>query len=147
MWQDIKGAVRGRWNCLSLRLWCHFFKFLSFDWWIVFGKIIGTVRSVFDSGAIFDNTNWGFSENETEILFSILPHPTQPLKEGLNFWKRQNLLNNKSLFAFALLNKEYFWWIFWLKDFYLFLFAGQGVLKYFEDILKSLRGKRGAFLY
>jgi len=46
-----------------------------------FGKIIGTVRKGFDSGANFDNTNWGFSERETKIPFSFLS-PADPSPEG-----------------------------------------------------------------
>jgi len=39
------------------------------------------VRSGFASGAIFDNTNWGFSERETEVPFSFLS-PPDPTPEG-----------------------------------------------------------------
>jgi hypothetical protein len=50
-----------------------------------FGKIIGTVRKGFDSGANFDNTNWGFSE--TEVPFSFLS-PPDPTPEGrIKFWR------------------------------------------------------------
>jgi len=46
-----------------------------------FGKISGTVRSDFKSGAIFDHTNWEFSEIETEVSFSFLS-PPDPTPEG-----------------------------------------------------------------
>jgi hypothetical protein len=39
------------------------------------------VRSDFDSEAIFDNTNLGFSEKETEVPFSFLS-PPDPTPEG-----------------------------------------------------------------
>jgi hypothetical protein len=48
---------------------------------VKFGKIIGMVRSDFDSGAIFDNANWEFSEREMEIPFSFLS-PPDPSPEG-----------------------------------------------------------------
>jgi len=39
------------------------------------------VRSVFDSGAILDITNWGFLEKEAEASFSLLS-PPDPFPEG-----------------------------------------------------------------
>ncbi|MEM3036451.1 MAG: hypothetical protein QXS18_06590 [Thermoplasmata archaeon] len=52
-----------------------------------FGKIIGTVRSGFESGAKFNNTNWGFSENGTEVLFSFLSPLNPTLEEISEFLK------------------------------------------------------------
>ena len=46
-----------------------------------FGKIIGKVRSDFDSEAIFDITNWGFSEKEAEVPFSFLSTSAAPTSE------------------------------------------------------------------
>ena len=76
-----------------------------------FGKIIGTVRSDFGSGAIFNNTNWGFSEIEREVPFSFLS-PPDPTPEGrIEFLKASKssspreikpLCNNSLIFSLSI---------------------------------------------
>jgi len=36
----------------------HFFRFLILDWWMVFGKIIGTVRNDLERGASLNTGEW-----------------------------------------------------------------------------------------
>lgn len=48
----------------------------------LFGKIKGTVRTDFENEAIFNNTNWGFLERETEVPFSFLS-PPDPTPDGI----------------------------------------------------------------
>ena len=83
----------------------------------------------------------GFRKEKWKSPFLFYTHLPQPHKEGLNYWRRQNLLNNKDLSEFALLNKEYFWWTFWLKDSFQFLFVGQGKLKRFLGYFEAFERK------
>ncbi len=66
-----------------------------------FGKIIRTVRSDFESGAIFDNTNWGFSEIETEVpsFFS----PPDPTPEGrIEFLKASKFSSPREITSYLM---------------------------------------------